>query len=394
MFLHNLKYSFKTLIRIKPLVFWTFAFPLILATLFNLAFSGIEDEDPLDIVNVAVLENEELENSIAFRKAFEELNKNTEDKIFNIEFVKDETVAKKMLDKEEITGYVVLDNGPNLVVNKNGFEENATKFMLDEIAQTGFTFEKIIEIEIMKDPTNINEEKINGIIDNISEDMVDTSLENDLTTDTSPKNLSYSMVYFYTVIAMTAMYGGMLAMESISRTLANMSSEGRRVAVSPTRRWKLILSSLLSSFILQLITITILFIYTGFVLKVDYGDDIGLIIVLTLFGCLAGLSLGVFIETVLNTNEKVKTGVLIGFTMLGSFLSGMMGVEMKYYVDENLPILNMINPARMITDGFYSIYYYDTLDRFKTNIISLIIFTVFLVGISMYRLRRQKYDSI
>ena len=80
--------------------------------------------------------------------------------------------------------------------------------------------------------------------------------------------------------------------------------------------------------------------------------------------------------------------------MLGCFLSGMMGITMKYIVDKNIPIINKINPASMITDGFYSLYYYDTLDRFFFNIISLLLFSIIMFIISYNGLRRQKYDNI
>ncbi|HBC84523.1 MAG TPA: hypothetical protein DCZ30_03585 [Clostridiales bacterium] len=67
---------------------------------------------------------------------------------------------------------------------------------------------------------------------------------------------------------------------------------------------------------------------------------------------------------------------------------------MKYIVDKNIPIVNKLNPASMITDGFYSLYYYDTLDRFVFNIASLLIFALIMITISYFSLRRQKYDSI
>ncbi len=67
---------------------------------------------------------------------------------------------------------------------------------------------------------------------------------------------------------------------------------------------------------------------------------------------------------------------------------------MKYIVDKNIPIVNKINPASMITDGFYSLYYYDTLDRYFFNIASLLIFALIMIAISYFSLRRQKYDSI
>ena len=90
----------------------------------------------------------------------------------------------------------------------------------------------------------------------------------------------------------------------------------------------------------------------------------------------------------------MKTGIMISITMLGCFLSGMMGITMKYIVDKNIPIVNKLNPASMITDGFYSLYYYSTHERFYFNIVSLLVFSLILIFIATLSLRRQKYDSI
>ena len=80
--------------------------------------------------------------------------------------------------------------------------------------------------------------------------------------------------------------------------------------------------------------------------------------------------------------------------MFLSVLSGMMGVTLKYIIDKNLPILNMFNPNNLITDGFYSLYYYDTLTRYFHNILYLLIFISICLIISSISLRREKYDSI
>ena len=104
--------------------------------------------------------------------------------------------------------------------------------------------------------------------------------------------------------------------------------------------------------------------------------------------------MGLVVGTCMKTNENTKTGILLAITMLGCFLSGMMGITMKYIIDKNVSIINKINPASMITDGFYSLYYYNTLDRYMFNIISLLIFSGIMILLSYISLRRQKYDSI
>ena len=176
--------------------------------------------------------------------------------------------------------------------------------------------------------------------------------------------------------------------------LANMNSVGKRTSLSPTSKTKLLLSSLLSSYLVQLIVLTLLFIFTIFVIKVDYGNNLPLVIVLSLVGSLSGLTLGVFVASKFKVSEGSKIGILISVIMLGSFLSGMMGITMKYVIDKNIPIINKLNPVNMITDGLYSLYYYNTLDRYYFNIISLVIFSIIMMILSINSLRRQKYDSI
>ena len=393
MFIHNFKYAFKTLFKNKMLIFWTFAFPIILGTLFNMAFLNIENSEKLDIINIAIINNEDFENNEAFKTSFEELSdENNEDRLFNTQYTTEEK-AKELLDKGEIVGYMQLkEDKPILTFATSGIDETIFKYVTEEIEQTSDIINNLSETEIQKQITsgnyNINYEEIyNKVINLAKEDNVELK-------NISNSNLSYTMIEFYTLIAMTCLYGGMLSMVSINQTLANMSNKGKRIAVSPTKKGTIILSSLLASYIAQLIGLAILFVYTLFILKIDYGDNTGLIILLAMIGSFTGLTLGTFVGTLFKTNENAKTGILIALTMFWCYLSGMMGITMKYVVDKNVPIINKINPASMITDGFYSLYYYDTLDRYWTDIISLLIFAFVLIAISFFSLRRQKYDSI
>lgn len=393
MFIHNFIYAFKTLFRNKMLIFWTFAFPIILGTLFNMAFSNIENSEKLKIINIAIIQNENFENNEAFKTSFEELSdEDNEDRLFNTQYTTEEK-AKELLDNGKIVGYMKLkDDKPILTFATSGIDETIFKYVTEEIEQTTDIIKNLSETEIQKEITDGNYNIDYGkIYDNVEELIKEDNVR---LKNISNSNLSYTMIEFYTLIAMTCLYGGMLSMVSINQTLANMSNKGKRIAVSPTKKSTIILSSLLASYIAQLIGLAILFVYTLLVLKVDYGNNNSLIILLAAIGTFAGLTLGTFVGTILKTNENAKTGILIALTMFWCYLSGMMGITMKYVVDKNVPIINQINPASMITDGFYSLYYYNTLDRYWINIISLLIFAFILIAISFFSLRRQKYDSI
>lgn len=393
MFIHNFKYAFKTLFKNKGLIFWTFAFPIILGTFFNMAFSDIENNEKLKVINIAIVNNESFESNAIFKEAFKNLSDdNNEDSLFNTKYVtKDD--AQNLLEDDEIIGFMILEeNKPKVIVKSNGINETIFKYVTEEIVQTAEMVQNIAENEIEKELLtgnyNIDYEKIYQNVLEITQSQ-EANIEN-----ISSNNLSYTMIEFYTLIAMACLYGGILGMVAINQNLANMSNNGKRVAVSPVSKGKLILSSVLASYIIQLIGLALLFIYTIFVLKVDYGTNLPLIILLGMIGSLAGLSMGLAVGTVLKTNDNTKTGIIISVTMLGCFLSGMMGITMKYIVDKNMPIINKINPASMITDGFYSLYYYNTLDRFYFNLTSLLVFSSIMILISYITLRRQKYDSI
>ena len=393
MFIHNLKYSLKTLFRNKGLIFWTFAFPIILGTFFNMAFSNIESSEKLDVINIAIINNDDFNNNEIFKNAFKELSdKNNEDRLFKTKYTTEEE-AKKLLEDEEIVGYMELVNDDvKLTFITSGINQTIFKYVSEEITQTSNIIKRLSEEEIKKEfmsgNYNIDYEKIySRVVELTEEDSVKLN-------NVSNNNLSYTMIEFYTLIAMACLYGGILGAVSINQNLANMTNQGKRISISPTSKGTTILSSVLASYITQLIGVALLFLYTIFVLKVDYGDKLGLDIILAMIGSLAGLSLGVVVASTIKSNDNIKTGIIIAVTMLGCFLSGMMGITMKYIIDKNIPIINKLNPASMITDGFYSLYYYDTLDRYIFDIGSLIVFALTLIIISYISLRRQKYDSI
>ncbi len=355
MFIHNFKYSLKTLFRNKELIFWTFAFPIILATFFNMAFSDIENSEKLDIINIAIIQNDDFDNNEVFKSAFEEMSdKNNKDRLFETKYTTKEE-AQKLLEEEKVVGYMeLIDNKPKLTFITSGINETIFKYVSEEIMQTSNIINNLTEEEIqnqiMTGNFNVDYESIyNKVIEITTEENV--KLKN-----ISSDNLSYTMIEFYTLIAMVCLYGGILGTVSINQNLANMSNQGKRVSVAPTTKGKVILSSVLASYIT--------------------------------------LSLGTMVATTIKSNENVKTGIILSITMLGCFLSGMMGITMKYIIDKNIPIINKLNPANMITDGLYSLYYYETLDRYIFNVVSLLIFAFTLIVVSYISLRRQKYDSI
>lgn len=392
MFWHNFKYSLKTLIKNKMLLFWTFAFPIILGFLFNLAFSDIEKNETLDIIDIAIINNDYYQTSEVYKNTFAALSdEDSDEQLFNI-ILTDEEHAKELLDEDKITGILTLSaEGPNIIVKQSGINETILRYTVDEINSKISIVSSIMEHKVEEEIVKNHEINYNELHQEIMELVSDNNAN---IKNISNENLSYTMIEYYTLIAMSCLYGGMIAMFIINYKLANMNSVGKRTSISPINKGSMLLGSLLASYLVELFGLALLFLFTILVIKVDYGTKLLPVVLLSLAGSLAGLTLGVAIGTLVKSNENTKTGILLSITMTGCFLSGMMGITMKYIIDKNVPILNIINPASMITDGLYSLYYYDTLDRYIFNIISLLIFSLLMFIISYQGLRRKKYDSI
>lgn len=376
-----------TLFKNKSLIFWTFAFPIILSLLFHLAFSDVENNEKFEVFDIAIVNNEEFKKNEVYKNAFNALSdKTSSSQLFNIKYVDIDT-AQELLNNDEIKGYFLLENAEKRIVTKaSGVYETILKYVVDEINETSQIISNLTAIEL--ENGNLEYENIANDVQRLLE------TEENYLNDISQANLSYMIIEFYTLIAMTCLYGGTVVMEAMNKILANMSSMGKRVCISPLKKSKLVLSSVLASLVIELLGVSILLLFCNFVLNVDFGANLLYIIPLSFVGTLAGLGLGLFISVIIKAHENTKTGIIIAISMALSILSGMTGVVLKYMVDKNFPIINKLNPASMITDGFYSLYYYNTLDRYIMNLVSLFIFALFFIVMSSLILRRQKYDSV
>ena len=243
----NLIYSLKIMLKKKTLVFWTIAFPLILATMFNLAFSDIENNEKLDIINIAVVKNDDFVKNDVFKESIKILSEEGEDRLFSTKYTSLKE-AKNLLKDKEISGYVMLKGEkPVITINSNGINETVLKFAVDEIMQQKEMLTDVIDKEvenmIKNGEFNIDAQKLkDDTIDSLNEE--ETNIK-----DTSNKNLSYTMIEFYTLIAMACLYGGILSMEAINQNMPNLSDTGKRVFVGPTKKGKFLITSLIASYI-------------------------------------------------------------------------------------------------------------------------------------------------
>lgn len=383
MFWHIFINRLKCITRDKSVMFWTLIFSLVLATLFGMAFSNISSTENFSNIKIAVIDSKEYQKDNNFQKFLNNTSSGKE-KLFNVTLAtKDE--AEKLLDDNEIEGYIVINSKVELVVKNSGLKQSIIKSALDGYTQTVSTVTSIIK----DNPTAIQ----NGLLKNV-EAVSDYTEAVPLGKTDKPDE---TVNYFYSLIAMACFYGSFFGMKEITDTQANLSKRAARLNVAPVHKLKVLTAGLLAGYTVLVIENLILIAYLAFVIKVDFGTQIGYILLTCFVGCAAGLSFGAFVSAAVKKGEGLKVAIMLGGTMAATFLAGMMSGgsgNIKYLVEKNIPIMAYINPVTLITDAFYALYYYDTHTRFFINISLLSIFTVLFCLFTYLNIRRRKYASI
>ena len=82
--------------------------------------------------------------------------------------------------------------------------------------------------------------------------------------------------------------------------------------------------------------------------------------------------------------EGAKIGIMLGISMVSSFLAGLMNGNMNVMVDKSASFVNRINPASLIADAFYCINVYDDMTRYYRNLITLAVMCVVLLKASLF----------
>lgn len=385
MFWHNFKYAFITMLRNRETLFWTMGFPFMLAILFNVAFANLHNYDTFKAFDVAVVDDESYKNSQFLSEGIKAVSEG-DDKVFETRYInKDE--AEQLLDDEKIEGYIYVENNePHVKIKKNGVNQTVMATVVEQISQTATITTDMVGIEIAR---------AEGPVD-IAQ-VAKEAAAKAIATEPNVKDESHTMnvvsIEFFTLIAMACMQGAMVSVELMNRSLPNITNRGKRVAVAPTKKSVIVFSNLLAGYIMVLATVILLILFTRFILGVEYGGSLALIGLLSAVGSLTATMFGMFLSVALKTRESAKNIIVVIVTMVGSLFAGMFG-GMKIFFDELLPFVNKISPVGLITDGFYSLLYYDDMGRYVINILSLLAVAAVFFVLSVRSLRRQRYDSI
>lgn len=372
MFSQMIKYRFLCQLRSKESIFWLLFFPMILSVMFYAGLRDIANGEKFEAVDIAVVDDAEFEKEKVMASIIENVSADDKesvdsDKIFVTQYVSKKE-AEKLLDDNKVSAYIYFNGECNVVFKKNGTKQTIVK--------------KFFDIAIQKEKlfTEVARENNGNIPPNLLETINDST---SYIKDVSNKRGKADTVLqnFYSILGMVCMYGAATGCVAMNYLQTNQSALAKRNTVAPISKMKQLLSYFLVDMLMNDVIVLLVLAFIRFALGIDFGNRIGLIIFTTIVGGTMGLSFGYFFASITKKSVEFKNNMVIGISMICSFLAGMMSNEVQYFVKQHAYIIDRINPVNLITESYYKLYYYTDLSKYNENIIILIMMTVlFAIG--------------
>lgn len=384
MFLHLYKYRLKTIIRSKVDFFWVLLFPLLLGTCFYTAFHNLTTSlEEFKTIPVAIVCEDN--SDLTFFKEYVKALSSDENNIISVTYT-NAGEAQTLLSDKKVTGIITLKKSiPSLTFqDSDSSNKSISQSILKELMDSYLQSMDILSNVDVKDTGNMI-----AVINHLSNNA-DYIIERKLTNG----NTDYMLDYYYSLIAMTCMFGCYSGLSCVNGLKADLSAQGMRKCLSSTKRLTLILGDFFASCTFPILSNIILIIYLKYILKINLGGNVLLIMATTVVGSIIGVCVGLFVGAIPTIKPGAKNGILTSLSLLSSFLSGLMVAGIKYKIEKVLPILNKLNPAAVITDALYSLNIYDTYHQYISCISILAVMSVILCTLSYLMIRRESYASI
>ena len=356
----HIKYRMKTMLRQKSMLFWSLAFPLILGMLFYFMFGGIEDLEQFQKVPVGVVKGDALpEEFVTLLKGVK-----TEDEIplFQVKTYDDLTMAEKALQSEKIYGIIQAKDDLSLTVKSSDHYSSLIKTFLDQYREN---------IALITDMSEKHPDQVSAFVIDMAAGTQAKITEIPLKgTDKDP----YAQ-YFYALIAMTCLIGTMVGMHNGNDIQADLTAVGARRNVAPTPKLRQVLYDFVATYILYCIIVAIVIGVCVFVYDQDFGQNAGLVLLGGWIGSFTALAIGEVIAVFIKGTVQKKE-------------------DITFIIEEKCPVVNRINPGTLIVNGFKSLSVYGDSHRYMINMVTLALIGIICVIISVWKLRRVRYESI
>jgi ABC-2 type transport system permease protein len=378
----QIKYPLLRLVRNKSNIFWILLFPIILGCLFKIAFSNLGNAESFHPIPVAIV-SDDSEAAQNFCLVADELAKEGTDQMLVITYcTKEEALA--LLEEKDVDGILFAADPVSLTISGEMNNAQMNQSILKTLVE-----EYNLNASIAADTAAVHPELLPRLIAAMSEAQ---SYHEEISLSRSAGDM-YTQ-YFYNLIAMACLYTALSGIIVSAENQANMTCLAARKSISPTGKSGLVSGELAANVLFEFVLNLIAFLFMIFVLGIDMTARFPWAVLTIFVSTVTGVSFGFFLGALGPKTEGGKIGMMFAIVMPCCFLSGLMIGNMRILVEQYAPWLNRINPAALISDCFYSLNVYESMDRYTGNILTLLLLSIIFCLTGFVATRRKKYASL
>ena len=410
----NLKLHF----REKSSLFWLFAFPIILATMFNGMFGNIAESYELRTIDVAVVDNDDWRASPGAQTLVDGISSGSDGdhekansgdgampKLITVTKTSSVQAANQLLSDGKAQGALSVDGEGKLQLSISQATQSSVTSATDAMASSSgldislTVLGNIVDLynrntdvvvnAVQHNPSALLDDAFTGSIGSSSGFMKEIQLTNFKPNSTAR--------YYYALLGMVAMMAMNLAVNAVSMAQANLSALGIRRSVAPLPKLQQLLAGFLSSWICSFLSLTVDMLYIRFGCQISLGGREWAGLCACLMASFATSAFGTLIGALPGIPAGAKQGLCTALACILSLFSGLYGsfaMALSDQIAQHAPILSTLNPAQQVTNLFYDILYYDSFRPFLTTVGVLAAMSLVCLAVATVLLRRQRYEHL
>ncbi|AWZ49245.1 ABC transporter permease [Clostridiaceae bacterium 14S0207] len=349
-------------VRDKKSMFMMVIFPIVMILILGTAFKG-NFSNTGNIPKMKVVYT--LNKNVKITKTFESFMKDME-KSMNLEFKKidNKNKAVELIKNGKYDSYIEIKDDKYINISTNNLREfNASLIhtLIDTFVQRSNVMEQIVEV---------NPRGIRNIKENKEPSYVKVR---SLNAKRAPRAIDYYTITMFTMIILYSIATGAMSIlsEKRRRTL-------ERIRCSGISLGKIFIGKILGCISITIIQVSIIFLFTKYILKSDWGSNVGAILLISFSLIVMAVSIGVGMA-VLIKNENIMSVALNMIIPIFVFLGGGY-IPLNLLGSNVLNNMSKISPIKWTNDAIFRIIYGGDLSVTSTAIlVNCIIALVFLM---------------
>lgn len=393
--------SVKSLVRTPSVIVWVLAFPLIMSAIFLFMFSGMRTDGVVDPVPVALVTPAGEKDGApagSFEQVVDALAEPGEGQLLDLRRVETAAEAADLLAAGEVDGYFELadDGAPALTVGSAytlASADGATavnRTILETVASSYVQSRALLEEVARRDSAALADPA--AVADALGTQV---DVEQTQITHARPEEI---VRYYYALLGMGALMASQAGMLAVAQAQPGVSALGARRAVSGTSRLRQLAGCVLGAWAVSTVALTLAFAFLRLVVGVDFGGREGLALVSVAVCALLATALGACVGALpLSAGISARSGILTALTCVLSLFAGLYGtaaMELADNLAHTLPWTSWVNPAKLVCDTFYALYYYTSLAPFAARLAACVAGALALLAVAGAIFRRQSYEHL